>query len=188
MCTTMRTEDCYPGVPPDGPVCVPRSGHGRSTIPVVAYGANRSIETLLARLGDRGPPLLIEPVRALGLAVVWSARLSVRGLAVATAVFAPGAVAHVHLVWMDEADVAALDRHEGVPTAYRRVPAWFRVRSLFRGGAAIRPWIYVDNAGPMWNPDGRMVAVKGVGLDGLELPEADRTTATRSLRRRRRRA
>jgi hypothetical protein len=87
---------------------------------VLAYGANRSLGAIARKLGTGSPdpPVVVAAARLDGFEVVYSAHVSPYGAVPATLQRRPGTAVDVHVLHLDDAQVAALDAYE--PNYQRR--------------------------------------------------------------------
>ena len=87
----------------------PRTGRA-----VVAVGCNAAPFVLREKLARHGAnaEVAVASIRVDGIAVGHSAHVSVRGYIAATPYAAPGQCADVHVSWLDESQLAALDETE----------------------------------------------------------------------------
>jgi hypothetical protein len=87
---------------------------------VLAYGANRSLAGIARKLGTDtpDPPVVVAAARLEGFAVVYSAHVSPYGAVPATIQRRPGAAVDVHVLHLDDVQVAAIDAFE--PNYQRR--------------------------------------------------------------------
>jgi gamma-glutamyl AIG2-like cyclotransferase len=87
---------------------------------VLAYGANRSLAGIARKLGTDAPdpPVVVTAARLEGFAVVYSAHVSPYGAVPATLQRHAGRAVDVHVLHLDDAQVAAIDAYE--PNYQRR--------------------------------------------------------------------
>jgi hypothetical protein len=87
---------------------------------VLAYGANRSLAGIARKLGTDAPspPVVVAAARLDGFDVVYSAHVSPYGAVPATLQRRPGHAVDVHVLFVDDAQVAAIDAYE--PNYQRR--------------------------------------------------------------------
>ncbi len=87
----------------------PRTGRA-----VVSVGSNAAPAVLRDKLARHGvsTDVAVAPLRLTGIAVGHSAHISVRGYIAAAPYAAPGRVADVHVSWLDDDQLAALDATE----------------------------------------------------------------------------
>jgi len=87
---------------------------------VLAYGANRSLAGIARKLGTDwpDPPVVVAAARLHDFEVVYSAHISPYGAVPATLQRRPHASASVHVLHLDDAQVAAIDAYE--PNYQRR--------------------------------------------------------------------
>jgi hypothetical protein len=87
---------------------------------VLAYGANRSLAGIARKLGTDAPspPVVVAAARLNGFDIVYSAHVSPYGAVPATLQRRPGRVVDVHVLFLDDAQVAAIDAYE--PNYQRR--------------------------------------------------------------------
>ncbi len=87
----------------------PRTGRA-----VVAVGSNAVPAVLREKLvrHSANPEVAVAPLRVAGLAIGHSAHVSVRGYIAAAPYAAPGRTADVHVSWLDDDQLAALDATE----------------------------------------------------------------------------
>jgi hypothetical protein len=87
---------------------------------VLAYGANRSLAGIARKLGTDAPspPVVVTAARLDGFDVVYSAHVSPYGAVPATLQRRAGQAVDVHVLCLDDAQVAAIDAYE--PNYQRR--------------------------------------------------------------------
>jgi hypothetical protein len=87
---------------------------------VLAYGANRSLAGIARKLGTDAPspPVVVASARLDGFDVVYSAHVSPYGAVPATLQGRPDHAVDVHVLFVDDAQVAAIDAYE--PNYQRR--------------------------------------------------------------------
>ncbi|MDX6674591.1 MAG: hypothetical protein QOH11_2009 [Solirubrobacteraceae bacterium] len=87
---------------------------------MVAYGANRSLAGIARKLGTEtpSPPVAVAAARLDGFDVVYSAHVSPYGAVPATLRPRAGHAVDVHVLFLDDAQVAAIDAYE--PNYQRR--------------------------------------------------------------------
>jgi hypothetical protein len=87
---------------------------------LLAYGANRSVAGIARKLGTDAPspPVVVAAARLDEFDVVYSAHVSPYGAVPATIQRRPGHAADVHVLFVDDAQVAAIDAYE--PNYQRR--------------------------------------------------------------------
>ncbi len=87
---------------------------------MLAYGANRSLAGIARKLGTDAPspPVVVAAARLDGFDVVYSAHVSPYGAVPATLQPRAGHAVDVHVLFLDDAQVAAIDAYE--PNYQRR--------------------------------------------------------------------
>ena len=131
---------------------------------MLAYGANRSLAGIARKLGTDAPspPVVVAAARLDGFDIVYSAHVSPYGAVPATLQRHPGRVVDVHVLFLDDAQVAAIDAYE--PNYQRRRLHGISLR-LADGTAVDGAEAYISLHGCL-------------AIDGLACPIAERDQET----------
>ena len=126
---------------------------------MLAYGANRSVAGIARKLGTDAPspPVVVAAARLDEFDVVYSAHVSPYGAVPATIQRRPGHAADVHVLFVDDAQVAAIDAYE--PNYQRRRFDGISLR-LDDGGTLDSAEAYVSLHGCL-NVDGAECPIAG---------------------------
>jgi hypothetical protein len=110
---------------------------------VLAYGANRSAAAIARKLGTDSPepPVVVAAARLEGFDAVYSAHVSPYGAVPASLQRRAGAAVDVHVLHLDDAQVAAIDAYE--PNYQRRWLEGISLR-LTDGSALQRVEAYIS--------------------------------------------
>lgn len=147
---------------------------------LLAYGSNASPEVLRRKLGDDAEPLLAVRAMLEGFDVVYSAHVSAYGAIPGTLWPSPGARAPVFLLWLTEAQRAAITATE---PNYRPASLRSVARAFDDGTAVDELTAYVSRHGALLL-DGWPVALAAVDTEGRTLPVIDERAAIEVVRRR----
>jgi hypothetical protein len=123
-------------------------------VPVLAVGSNASPAQLYRKFTAVGvrPVVPLTAVKVPGIGVGVSAHVSKPGYLPATPVPDPGTTSDLFITWLDQRQIAAMDRTE---PNYRRemLPPRYPVH-FCHGPAVTGCWIYVSKHGCITGPDG----------------------------------
>ncbi len=179
--------DVATGAAPALPATPPDPARGRTA--VLAVGSNAAPEQLARKFppdGSVGGTVPVVPALLRDHDVVYAARLARYGSLPATPIPSPGTTAEVHLTLLEDAQIEALDRSEGVHgdhPAYRVVevdPGLVGSAVPLAGGGPDRVLAYEAVDGP-WTPDGDPVALAAVPARGRRWRSLDERAALQEL-------
>jgi hypothetical protein len=163
---------CWPHHDHVAPVGVLRRGELDGRAAVLAIGSNAAPDQLRRKFGSHhsgAQPIVVLRAGLRDHDVVFAAMVASYGSVPATLLEAPGTTCHVHVTFLDPAQLEHMHETEALGTAYRLEhidPELVEVDLVGRVGSVEA---YVANAGPM-QLHGSPVALAAIPADGRTLP------------------
>jgi len=141
----------------------PPSALPERRVPVIAYGSNRAPIQLARKYPDASHRIPVEAAWLEGFDAVYAARLSGYGAVPATLAPCPGCRLPVKITWLNQAQLPAMHRSEGVGVAYDfgilEVPILAE-----HSGLLPRALVYVAQAGA-YAPDGEPLGLAEIASE-----------------------